>query len=369
MANPGLSDEEKREAIEAYQREGTANAAARALGLHPETYRNRLNKALADPAIEAAKVAVNTNMTPSLVWAKTKDEEGNGYSVLLRPAEIQDDMLSRVRAAFEGMKPAEPAKAPEATLSDLVTTYLIADAHIGMMAWGEETGEDYSTKKAAQRVKDWVAKCVAASPAAETAIILDIGDYTHANDGTNQTPASRHVLDVDTRHFRTMDLAIEALGTAVDCALTKHLRVIVRVLPGNHNRDAYLVVMFALAERYRNEPRVTVEKDPSEFFLFEFGNVMIAAHHGDKAKAPQLVNFVADEFAEAWGRTKHRFLFTGHLHHHKSQDIGGMKWEQLRAVTARDSYATSHAYCARSQLQAVTFDRNHGEAQRVYVGA
>ena len=127
--------------------------------------------------------------------------------------------------------------------------------------------------------------------------------------------------------------------------------------------------MFALAERYRDEPRVVVHKEPSEFFLFEFGRVMIASHHGDKAKADRLVHFVADEFAEAWGRTKHRFLFTGHLHHHKSQDIGGMKWEQLRAVTERDAYAYSHAYSARAQLQAITYHSERGEIQRVSVNA
>jgi hypothetical protein len=80
-----------------------------------------------------------------------------------------------------------------------------------------------------------------------------------------------------------------------------------------------------------------------------------------------MVHFLADQYAEMWGRTKHRFLFTGHLHHHKSQDIGGVQWEQLRAVTPRDAYAVSNSYIARAQLQAITFDRNRGEISRVKV--
>lgn len=94
---------------------------------------------------------------------------------------------------------------------------------------------------------------------------------------------------------------------------------------------------------------------------------MIAAHHGDKARADRLVMFLADEYAELWGRTLHRFLWTGHLHHHKSQDIGGVTWEQLRAVTARDAYASSHAYTARAQLQAITYHKTLGEIQRVKI--
>jgi hypothetical protein len=218
-------------------------------------------------------------------------------------------------------------------------------------------------------LRTWIEKAIAASPASHTAVVLDNGDLTHADDTQNVTPASKHKLDVDTRHFKTMEVTVEALAFAVDAALRKHERVIVRILPGNHNRESYLCVMFALAERFRDNPRVTVQRQPGEFFAFEFGKVLIAAHHGDKAKADRMVHFLADQYAEMWGRTRHRYLFTGHLHHHKAQDIGGVQWEQLRAVTARDAYAVSHAYTARAQLQGITFHRQHGEVSRVKVSA
>lgn len=324
-----------------------------------------------DPAITVGMEAIGTGITPAGMWIKTgKDEDGVSRSIYLRPAqEATEDALERIRAVFEGIEPAAAAVAPESVLADLCTVYPIADAHLGLRAWHKETGSDYDTTIGAERVRDWMAQCVASSPPSETAIILDIGDWTHANDDTNQTPRSKHVLDVDTRMFRTLDVGIATLGGTVESALTKHRTVHVVILPGNHDATIYLAVMFALAERYRNEPRVIVHKKPGEFFLHEFGRVMIAAHHGDKAKADRLVHFVADEFAEAWGRTKHRFLFTGHLHHHKSQDIGGMRWEQLRAVTERDAYAVSHAYSARAQLQAITYHAVRGEIQRVAVNA
>lgn len=37
------------------------------------------------------------------------------------------------------------------------------------------------------------------------------------------------------------------------------------------------------------------------------------------------------------------------------------------AVAERDAYAVSHAYSARAQLQAITYDRFRGEIQRVCV--
>lgn len=366
MAAPGFAPGVLEEALAAVEQYGNVSAAARALGIPDPTLRRRYLAAKVDPAIADSMAAVGTNMVPQLAWAKTKSEDGTSYSVLLKPA--QEDILDRIAEAFTGIPSVEPVRAPVYCDADLLAVYPIADAHIGMMAWGREVGEDYDTNIATARLREWVGRCIAASPPAKTAVILDVGDLTHADDQTNQTPRSKHQLDTDTRHFRTLELTIAAMAASVDLALQKHESVIVRILPGNHNPHAYLAVMFALAERYRDERRVTVVKDPSEFFVMEWGKVMLAAHHGDKAKAQRMVLWLADEHPELWGRTRHRFLFTGHLHHHKSEDIGGVTWEQLRAVTARDAFAASHAYVARAQLQGIVYHRERGEIQRVKVG-
>lgn len=354
---------------QAFQRLGSNSAVARELGVNESTVRRARALHNADPAVGQAIDAIGAQSIPSVAWIKTKaTKDRPGYSVMLRPAqEAPEDVAERVRAAMEGIEPVAPIPAPPHADADICTLYPISDVHVGMMAWGKEAGEDYSTDIAAQRLRSWVGQCVAASPPSQTAIILDVGDLTHADDQTNQTPASKHVLDVDTRHFRTLDVTIQALVHCIDLAAQKHQTVIVRILPGNHNVTSYLAVMFALAERYRDNPRIRVQKVPGEFFVYQFGQVMLAAHHGDKAKADRLVHSLADDYAEMWGKTRHRFLFTGHLHHHRSQDIGGVQWEQLRAVTARDAYARSHAYSARAQLQAVTFHREKGEVARVKV--
>jgi len=145
--------------------------------------------------------------------------------------------------------------------------------------------------------------------------------------------------------------------------------VLVRILPGNHNLSAYLAITFALAERWRENPRIEVQKDPSEFWAYEFGRCLVAAHHGHRAKAQKMVLFLADEYPEIWGRTHWRYLFTGHLHHHKAEDIGGVLWRQLRAVAPRDAYAYSNAYASRSQASALTFHKERGEISSIKVGA
>ena len=374
-----LTDDVYRQTVEAWRETGkSVHLGAELLGMNYNTFASRLKMAKArgmhlapvDPAIAESMAAVGTNLVPVLAWAKTKSEDGTSFSVLLKPEQPgAESMLDDIRAAFEGMEPAPPVAPPSHHDADLLTVYPLADVHFGLMAWGRETGEAWDTNAAADRVREWIGRAVDASPASALAVILDCGDLTHADDQKNQTPTSKHGLDVDTRHFRTLEVTIAALAYAVEYALQKHAKVVVRILPGNHNPTAYLAVMFALAERYRNEPRVEVQKIPGEFWVYQFGQCMLAAHHGHGAKPERVVQFLAADYAPMWGLTRHRFLFTGHLHHLKAADIGGVQWEQLRAVTARDAYAVSHAYTARAQLQAITLHRDRGEIMRVKVAA
>ena len=377
MATP-LDDIEYQRVIDAWLETGKSiTQGATSLGMNYNTFKSRLKTAKSmgmhtDPSVRAGMAAMGMTQVPPGGWIKSKPDPDTGLSYSYRFQTDQADASSLtddIRAAFEGMEPAALVAAPLYHDADLITVYPLADIHFGLMSWGRETGEAWDTNSASDRVRQWIGRAVDASPASSLAVIIDCGDLTHADDQKNQTPTSKHALDVDTRHFRTLEVTIAALSYAVEYTLRKHAKVVVRILPGNHNPTAYLAVMFALAERYRNEERVEVQKVPGEFWVYQFGNCMLAAHHGHGAKPERMVFFLADEYATIWGQTKHRFLWTGHLHHLKSADIGGVQWEQLRAVSARDAYAVSHAYTARAQLQAITFHRHLGEIQRVKVAA
>lgn len=354
---------------------GCVLAAARALGIPRGTLRHRANAAYRRGLVfsEGAKTAIDNAslgyMEARGGWIHNYDEEGKktGTTRWVAPDPPSKDTTEAIREALEGLKAIKPMPTPKMANKDLLTTYTLADVHIGMRSWAEETGEEYTTELASERVIKWISQCIELSPPAEEALILDIGDLTHADDHKNMTPGSGHILDVDTRHFQTMSVSIQTIASAIDIALHKHKTVRVRIMRGNHDPNTYIAIMFALAERYRNEPRVDIIKDPMDFFVHIWGAVMIGAHHGDRAKAQSLVLHMADRFPEMWGQTQYRYLFTGHLHHHKSQDIGGVTWEQLRAVTAKDAYAAGYPYSARSEMQAITYHRERGEVSRIRV--
>ena len=343
---------------------------AKAMGNSPEAVKSLLRRAKkwvdADPAVTevAGHIGLSDVSRLGHYWDKIELEDGRKISAFIKndtASLYANDAIDAVIDKFKDL-PAVKLPFPVAdTVDGKLVFYALADIHLGMRAWGDETGEDYDTDIGVTRVNDGFGDLVNASPPSKEAIIVAIGDSLHANDETAQTPSSKHVLDVDSRHYRVQDMAIEMFAAAVELAAQKHQQVTFCILPGNHDRDAYRAIMFAMRERYRTNSRVTIIASPMEFFVHEFGKCMIACHHGDKAKAVRLVLDAADRWPEMWGRTRYRHYYTGHLHHHKSEDIGGMAWTQLRAITAKDAYASGHSYGAKAQMVSYVFDQDRGE--------
>lgn len=216
-------------------------------------------------------------------------------------------------------------------MDDLCSLYPLMDVHFGMQAWGRETGEtNYDMKTAAGDMSYAFDKLDARTPASKQAVLVIGGDFFHADDNRAETPQSKHKLDVDGRHWKVLNDGVALIAKVIDRLSEKHSAVLVRVLRGNHDEHAHLVLTFALAERYRDSDRVTVEKEPRDLFMMQWGRCLISAHHGDKAKPDRLAMYLSD-VCPFWSDTRHRHIFTGHIHHDSAKDLGPMRWESLRA--------------------------------------
>ena len=357
----------QREIYDLFLKLGNKNEVARVAGLSAREVRRIIKRAEAhiDPAIADAMDGAGLQDADLLHSGWLKTEKASLYFKLPK-SDLVQDTIERVREAMEGVKAIPEIQKNEAHDEDLLTVYPIFDVHLGMRANKGETGEAYNTEIAARRLVRGITNCIASTPSSKFGVILVGGDFLHHNDNTNTTQ-SGHALDVDTRIDQTIEAAVDALAAAIELAATKHGTVLVSIIKGNHDRDAYIAVRMGMIQRYRDNPRIEVQKNAGDFFVMEFGLCLLAAHHGDKAKAERLVMHLASEWPEVWGRTRFRFYFTGHLHHAKMQDIGGVQVEQLRPVTPRDAHAASSAYGAQSQMQAITFHKQRGEISRIKV--
>jgi hypothetical protein len=209
-----------------------------------------------------------------------------------------------------------------------------------------------------------VRKLVEASPPSSTGIILNLGDFVHADDSRNQTARSGNPLDVDTRYQKVVQVAVRALIACVIRALAKHDRVILRNVPGNHDTHTAIALTVALAAYFHNEPRVTVDDSPSRFFFHKFGHVMIAAAHGDMIKPTEMAGMCAARQPEMWGSTKYRHGLMGHIHHASAKEMNGMLVETFRTIAARDAWHAAGPHTAQRSICHIVFDRNKGEDSR-----
>lgn len=351
---------------------GSQVAAARALGIARQTLQNRLRHARERGLVAGEGVAdaiQRLGVSGANVrggWLKDK-----GASIRFDMPRQQDDpqrLVDAIRDGLSDMTPPPPVDVPEAP-DDLCAVFPVADLHIGLLTSLEEVGEDWDTKRAKAVFAKTLGRLIAVTPACGTAILAQLGDLSHIDDFTNSTPASKHALDADSRYFVVLKRSVGAMKMAIEALRRKYPRVIYASVPGNHDVSTAHAITIALQEAYRGVDGVTVTENFSAHYMHEWGANMLVLTHGDKAPPERMVHFAAAQWPEAWGRTRHRMLLSGHVHHATRKEIGGMVCESFGTIIPRDSYAYGHGYSAARQLVSVTLDRLAGEIGRARVAA
>lgn len=254
---------------------------------------------------------------------------------------------------------------PAGTESDLLTLYPIVDHHHGLYAWKPEAGANYDVEESERLLREHSERVAELAPASDTAIILGLGDFLHADGHDAVTVASRHQLDRDGRQARVIRSGFRLLRWRIDLALAKHARVHVTIRAGNHDPMSALHFALMLSIAYEAEPRVAVDLDPSLFWFATWGRVLLGATHGHTVKPKDFASVMAAECGEAWGQTEFRYGFQGHIHHETRVEKGGAIVETLQTLAAKDAWGAGHGYAAGRSMSAITYHKELGEVSRV----
>lgn len=366
-------DETLMQAVLAYRDNGyNKAAAARALGLPVNTLKDRLDRAAVKGmmrpgeeigngyALRGTSALRDSSGEITSVWIKSERQRQSG------PALIEE-----IKGAFDGIE--TPPNPPRAKVlnSDLLTVYVIADHHLGMYAWAKEAGENYDTEIAAAALREAAGNLTGQTPPSGQAVILNLGDFFHADNDEAQTRRSGNHLDVDTRYGRVLHTGIQLMTEVIDMARGKHGNVFVRNLQGNHDRYAALALSEALAQRYRNDPFVHVDTDPSYHWHFPFGRTLLAATHGDMTHPNEMPQFMASTWPEEWGAAEFRYAYAGHFHTRRrggpaeaQGEKGGAVWEVFQTLAPKDSWHAASGYVSGRSMTAITLHKELGEVQR-----
>lgn len=253
---------------------------------------------------------------------------------------------------------------PSYVLDDMLAVYAFGDPHFGMRATAAEAGEDFDLQEASRVTKAGIDGLVSVTPPATTALLLNVGDNTHANDGSHKTPAHGNALDMDGSHNQSVLVSALAWVHAIRRMLEKHQKVVVWFLPGNHDPDASFAIAVAVSLYFHSEPRVTVDLSTTAYRYLRFGRNLIGAHHGHGAKPADLPLLMAVDRPEDWGATEFRYVWIGHIHHDTVKEVQGVRVESLRTLAAKDAWHAGKGYRSLRDTRSIVIHKDYGEIGR-----
>jgi len=365
--------------IDAISEHGSIRKAANALGVAHSAIDGALSRLRRSAAIRG--YAPEHDMTRTVPdgfkvrgVSTYYDEEGKprGQWVKSSADEERREQLQReaLAAMSEDIPRLTALPAPTVSSNDkLCNTFVITDFHLGMLSHHEETGADWDVKIAERTLLAWFSQAVTQAPNAKTAVFAQLSDFLHADGLEPLTPASKHVLDVDSRFQKVVRTAIRVLRQVIDMLLTKHERVHIIMADANHDPVSQVWMREWFSVLFENEPRVTVDRSPSPYNAFEFGKVALFFHHGHKRKVTNVSEVFAAQFREMFGRTKYAYAHTGHLHSIDVKENNLMVVEQHRTLAAPDAYAARGGWLSGRDAKVITYHSDFGEVSRLTINS
>jgi hypothetical protein len=234
------------------------------------------------------------------------------------------------------------------------------DIHIGKLCSSFETGEDYNQQIAVKRVKDGVNGILQESSGWDIEkILLIIGnDILHTDTPSKTTKGTLQETDGN-----WYDNFLTGVRLYVD--LVNQLKAVapVHVLhaPSNHDYQSGFFLAQLIEAHFNQCKDVTFDCSIAHRKYFSWHDNLFGATHGDGAKTADLPMLMAHE-SKDWTKCKHRYIFTGHLHHRIQRDHFSVCIITTRSPSSTDSWHHIKGYQhAPKAIEAFIFHKKQGQ--------
>lgn len=370
MSQKSVDEDSLQEALDLCAIHGSPYMAAKVCNIPMATLRDRRDIALKKgmtPTISPEDIASGQILTGTstlydatgkakLTWIKTKEDQKHHFEVL-------KEMIESFKGDIPKVKPRNPIK--QDYNKKLMSVIPWGDVHMGLYCWEDEVGADFDLDIAEADLITAVKYLVSQSPASERCVLINLGDFFHSDDGFTTTKGTR--LDTDTRLAKVVRVGVNAIRTAIECALKRHKVVEIINASGNHDQVLSMCLKILLAHVYEKEPRVIVHDQPTPRHYLRHGKVLIGVVHGDKAGKNErdLPGIMAAEKPQDWGETTYRYWYKGHFHHDKKTEFNGATVEMFRTLAPNDEYATSGGWLSMQDMKLICHHSDYGEVKRV----
>lgn len=253
------------------------------------------------------------------------------------------------------------------TGNDLLNLYTITDYHLGMMAYGEESGEDWNTAKSEEVLYSTLDNMIKMAYPARTSVLNLQGDFLHTDGLEALTPMNKHLLDTDVRFPNLIKIAVRAIKLMVSMLTEKSERVILLIAQGNHDLSSSQWLQSLFEMYYEDCPNVEVIVSPNPYYCIEHGKTMLVFHHGHRADTTKMAQIIPGMFPKEWGNTEYRYAHMGHRHHKLIKEGFGLIVEQHQTISPKDAYSSHGGYIAERGANVITYHPEKGELARVTI--
>lgn len=366
---PHCKTDRQTEIVQACVDHGSQPKAARSLGIHLRTVERRIaavrlnasnrTTTFDNGAIRTLREGFSADRLTEQygeggelqrIWVKSKADKNEKIDLIAQAAQtIADDI-----------KPAKKIKAPKSTHAELINVYPMGDPHVGLYCWQAETGNDFDCDIAENLMVSAIDYLVENSPDASECLIINLGDFYHADTAEGVTLRSGHKLDVDTRWPRVLEIGIRAFRRSIDRALLKHDNVTVISAIGNHDDHSSVFLNIVLREYYRDNPRVTIADNKTVFQYHQFGKNLFGVTHGHTIKPLDLEGIMTRDCNDVWSDTLHRKWFVGHFHSQRKHDMRNCEVEYYRTLAPGDAWSIASGYRSFRDMRRETYHKEYG---------
>lgn len=293
----------------------------------------------------------DTSTGTVLEWVKT--------NVALRD---QIDTAKRMMEALQiDIKPVPLIKFKnKPQTSDRFTCIPLGDPHIGLQTWQKQVGVQWNLEIAERVYKKVFTRLLESLPDTEECVLVNTGDFFHADNIAGMTTRSGHHLDMAGLHGDWIRSGLMLMRMFIDMCLKKYKFVEFINVPGNHDDLLGQFLGASMAMMYENNPRITVQQGDDSFQYVQKGEVLLGFAHGHKCKLSALPGKMADDQYKLWGITTYRHWITGHVHHNhwvQFKEHPGCNLESVGIIPPKDSYSYGGGYGAGRGIQGLIFDK------------
>lgn len=299
-------------------------------------------------------------------WDKSSKDFSFFVKNPLFKEEDKDDFARELIKSLEKHSPKYPVIKRQYNSDGHLLVIDPADVHIGKLCNAMETGESYNSQIAVKRVKEGVDGILNKASGFHIDKILFIGgnDILHIDTPQRKT-TSGTPQDTCGMWYENFLIAkrlyvevLEKLIAVADVHFTFN--------PSNHDYTNGFFLADVIKTHFKDCKNITFDCSISHRKGYQYYNNLIGTTHGDGAKQADLPLLLATEFPAEWANTKHRYIYTHHVHHKTSKDMIGCTIESLRSPSGTDSWHHRNGYTGNVKaVEGFIHSKDFGQVARL----